>query len=169
MAKDVAPQTGQTGRLVIDAASSEEISLGRRWPPAVQPLASGEHVSKMLQGLLFNSSVECATCVRALHDIPAWASETARNCAGLFQSTGWRLTVDRSSVQQCCAMCLPIVLQTTKTTCPVPRLPDFGLDSTVISALTYFEELLLCPVHCVVQVCVTWATENLKYIIPRAG
>eukprot|EP00959_Pyramimonas_sp_CCMP1952_P258555 5404749-Pyramimonas_sp.AAC.1 len=71
----------------------------------------------MLEGLSFISSLRCDTCDRcngrrfvtpALHEFPAWACETAGARAGLFQQTGWRLTLDRSSGRKYCAMCLPI-------------------------------------------------------------
>ena len=170
--KDVAPQTGRTGQRVKVPAPDEEIGLDPRWPPAVQRLANDEQVEKIIEGLSFIDSLRCATCDRCqgrwfvtptLAAFPAWATETAGNNSGLFQRTGWRLTEDRNTGRQYCSMCLPVVLQAAKESKPAPSPPDFGLDCTVIDALTDFEELLLCPVHCVVQVYVIWATGHLKY------
>ena len=170
--KDVAPQTGQVGKRALDAVPEEEIFLDGQWSPAVQTLVDDEQVNKMFEGLTFISSLKCATCDRcqgrwfvtpSLDKFPLWATETTWNHSGLFQRTGWRLTVDQSSGRAYCPMCLPVVLQAAKQSCPIPPPPDFGLDCTVIDALTDFEELLLCPVHCVVQVYVIWASGHLKY------
>ena len=170
--RDVAPQTGHARRRAVATLPDEQIISGGPWPPAVRTLANDAQVDRLLEGLSFIASLQCATCDRcqgrwfvtpALKDSPTWAKETAGHHDGLFRRTGWRLTVDRSSGRQYCAICLPEVLQAAKQSRPVPPPPDFGLGCTVIDALTDFEELLLCPVHCVVQVYVIWATGHLKY------